>query len=500
MKKYIIIVLFFIAASSCNDYLQEDIRTFLSPEILMQSKVGIESTVMGAYRHGQALYNTRSIYLIYEVNTDEALYPYVGGDRYEMCSYTFTSSNSELGVSYSVYVRGINHANMILDNLPEVGTLKISGEERFLEIKRGEALFLRARHYFYHMNTYGQVPLITSFNDAELFPENSTIPEIYAQIISDLKEAEILLPGWKDGLHEPGRATRGAAKSLLGRAYLTKATSEAKAADDFQKAASKFKEVIDNEGYGLWDNYKDAFIPENENGKEDIHSYQSQPETNPAKIYIESVTSPNPVGLPRGSAQLPGSILLFDSFEPGDKRKEDGWWEDGSNGLMFTGDYTVRTTGEVGHTDRICHEKFYDPVNIPVNIFNSGANFPLIRYADVLLMYAEALNEVNNMPNDQAYWAINKVRARAGLDPLSGLSKEAFFDALVDERFHELWFEGIRWFDLKRWDMLKERMLMREHITGFPDPLNIEIPKHLVLPFPLSEIQVNVNLVQNAGY
>ncbi|WP_372936847.1 RagB/SusD family nutrient uptake outer membrane protein, partial [Mariniphaga sediminis] len=384
--------------------------------------------------------------------------------------------------------------------LPKEGTLKIPGEKRFLEIKRGEALFLRARHYFYHMNTYGAVPLINSFNDAERFPKNSTISEIYAQIIADLSEAETLLPGWKDSENEPGRATRGAAKSLLGRVYLTKATSEAAASDDYQKASSKLKEVIDNEGYDLWENYKDAFIPENENGKEDIHSYQCQPETNPSSIYIESVPNPNPAGSTDGYIQMLCSQLLFDSFEEGDKRKEDGWWEDGSNGLMFTGDYTVRTTGEEKHANYICHEKFYDPVNTPLNVNNSGANFPLIRYADVLLMYAEALNEVNNGPNDQVYWAINKVRARAGLDPLSGLSKESFFDALVDERFHELWFEGIRWFDLKRWGMLKERVLMREHITGFPDIIPIETPKHLVFPYPLSEIQVNENLIQNAGY
>lgn len=500
MKKYIIVVLFFISISGCNEYLKEDIRTFLTPEILMQSKDGIESAVMGAYRHGGGLYTTRNIYVAYEVNTDEALIPAPSGERHDMCAYTFNSYNMYVDVAYGEYARGINHANMVLDNLPKVGTLGIAGEKRFLEIKRGEALFLRARHYFYHMNTFGTVPLITSFNDAEQFPSNSTIPELYAQIIADLSEAETLLPGWKDSENEPGRATRGAAKSLLGRVYLYKASSKASASDDYQKAASKFKEIIDNEGYDLWDNYKDAFIPENENGKEDIHSYQTQTQTNGSSIYIENVPSPNPAGSGDGYQQIVCSRLLFDSFEAGDKRKEDGWWEDGSNGLMFTGDYTVRTTGEVGHAKYICTEKYIDPSNSPVYSTNSSTNFPLIRYADVLLMYAEALNEINNGPSDHAYWAINKVRARAGLDPLSGLSKDAFFDALVEERFHELWLEGIRWFDLIRWGILKERILMREHITGYPKPIPVETPKHLVFPFPLSELQVNPNLTQNPGY
>src|SRR5690606_6995259 len=150
----------------------------------------------------------------------------------------------------------------------------------------GEALFLRAWFYFKHMSTFGTVPLITSFSNADLFPSNSTIAEIYTQIIADLEEAETLLPNWESSIHEAGRASRGAAKSLLGIVYLAKATSEAKSKNGYENAAYKLKEVIDSEGYDLWENYADIFIPANKNKKEDVFSNQSKANTNfPSTIY-----------------------------------------------------------------------------------------------------------------------------------------------------------------------------------------------------------------------
>lgn len=496
MKKILSILTIITVLIGCDNYLEEDIKTFTSPEVLMDSKTGIESAVLATYDYGADFWRGLSCHLFYTVTTDEGLFPAPVGTRYELCSYTLNSANSDLMRGWNAFTGGINHANMVLDFFPEAGTLNIPDEARFLEIKKGEVLFLRAWYYFIHMNTFGNVPLVTTYKEAELFPPNSTVPEIYAQIIADLKEAETMLPGWQESANEPGRTTRGAAKSLLGRVYLTKATSGAAEASDFQNALAKFQEVIDNEGYDLWNSYKVAFLPENKNGKEDIFSIQCLTDFGSSSHYRESVSNPSPYGN-HGYQQIRTSRLLFDSFEPGDKRKEDGWWEDGSSGLIYTGDYVNRVTGQIHNTVAVVNEKFIDPDMAPVRSNNFSTNYPLIRYADVLLMYAEAQNEVNNGPNTEAYWAVNKVRTRAGLEPLSDLSKEEFFEALVAERFHELWFENIRWFDLKRWNRLRERVLMREHITGYPEVLPIEIPKHLVKPIPLSELEANPNLVQN---
>ncbi len=499
MKKIIcLLIVLSIPIIGCDDFLNEEVKTFTNSKTLMQSASGIEQAVNGIYAAGWDYYRYRYCVMIYGNPTDEMWMKTSSGTRWQISVFDWQPSNDDLKRPWVVYTSGISRANMVLDNLPPLGSLKIAGEKEFLDYKKGEALFLRAHNYFYQMMTYGPAPLLTSFNNAELFPANSTIPELYAQIIADLIEAETLLPNWKDNIHVPGRASRGAAKALLGRVYLTKATSEAKASDDFQKAASKLKDVIDNEGYDLWTNYYEVFIPANKNKKEDIFSFQC--ETNGANIsalYIEFTPQPPPTGATRGYAQLLMTNVLYNSFEPGDKRKEDGYY---GTPMIFTGDYIVRSTGQMYTTDRICHEKYLDPVNGPLTHNNQSTNFPLIRYADVLLMYAEAVNEVNNGPNLEAYNAINKVRTRAGLPSLGGLSKTQFFDAIKMERYHELFHEAIRWFDLKRWGILKERVEARGIDPPYLPPIDVQIPKHLVFPIPQSEISANPNLVQNPGY
>ncbi len=474
----------------CSDFLEEDPKTFTDPQNLMKSRNGVEQGVNGIYNAGHSFYTTRAVHLMYTITTDESWAPiYVTGDRWEMMAYTFGSTNPNISSAYNAYVTAINRANMVLDNLPPVGTLGIPDEAAFLNYKKGEALFLRAWYYFKHTSTFGEVPLITTFNEFELVPSKAPVSAVYEQIIKDLLEAETLLPNWQDAIAEPGRASRGAAKSLLGIVYLTRATSEAKQANDFQLAASKLKEVIDNEGYGLWDYYADAFIPANKNNKEDIFSQQVQANTSfPSVMYSEFVPNPAPSGASRGYALSAITSTLYDSFEEDDERLD----------IILNGDYVVRTTGAIANTPYHHHEKYLDPVNGPTSYNNHSTNMPLIRYADVLLSYAEAVNEANNGPNGEAYFGINEVRKRANASELSGLTKSEFFEAIVDERARELFAEGIRWFDLKRWGLL-ERVENRPSAPNI-DGVDVQLPKHSVFPFPLTEIDANPNLVQNEGY
>ena len=124
---------------------------------------------------------------------------------------------------------------------------------------------------------------------------------------------------------------------------------------------------------------------------------------------------------------------------------------------------------------------------------DTDTDWPVIRYADILLMYAEALNNVNNGPNAAAYDAVNQVRARAGVGPLpAGLGQAAFSDALLQERAWELCFEGHRWFDLRRFDQLVPVM------NAYGQP--IQAPKHLLFPIPQRELDVNNELSQNPDY
>ncbi len=481
------------ALPGCSDFLDETPKTFTDPQNLMTSRNGVEQAVNGIYNAGHGLYTSRNIHLMTTINTDEAWAPlYFSGERYELMAYAFDPTCPPILSAYQTYVTAINRANMVLDNMPEVGRLGISDEKRFLDYKKGEALFLRAWYYFKHMSTFGPVPLITSFNEFDLYPSNSTIPEIYDQVIADLTAAEVLLPNWQDGIAEAGRASRGAAKSLLGMVYLTRATSEARGTNDFQLAASKLKEVIDQEGYDLWDNYADAFIPAHKNQKEDIFSQQAQANTSfPSVMYSEFVPHPAPTGASRAYALAAITNTLYNSYQAEDKRL----------GIYISGDYIIRSTGvkQTAVYPYHFHEKYVDPVNGPLSYNNHSTNMPLIRYADVLLCYSEAVNEANNGPNEEAYYGINKVRTRAGIAPLSGLGKQQFFEEIVMERARELFCEGIRWFDLKRWGLLKKAENRGE--TGVNiDNVRVELPKHSVFPFPQVEMDANPNLKQNVGY
>lgn len=491
IKKICLLLLILIGLGCSKDFLNESPKTFTNPQNLMKSKNGVEQAVNGIYNATADLYRTRNVHLMYTITTDEVWGPTLAtGDRWDMMTYNFNSANGNILFAYQSYVTGISRANMVLDNLPPTGALGIPGEKAFLDYKKGEALFLRAWLYFKHMSTFGTVPLITTFNKAELFPANSPIEAIYAQIIADLLEAEKLLPNWKSSIAEPGRASRGAAKSLLGIVYLTRATSEAKAGEDFQNAASKLKEVIDKEGYDLWDNYTDVFIPANKNKKEDIFSNQSNANTSfPSTTYTEFVLTPAPTGASRGYGYFSVTDLIYNTFESMDKRRS----------IIQADTYIVRSTGQIVTTPYHYTEKYLDPVNGPLSYNNFSTNMPLIRYADVLLSYSEAVNGMNNGPNNDAYSGINKVRGRAGLDPLSNLNKEQFFEAIVLERAHEFFGEAIRWFDLKRWGLLERAELRKSEGPNIKD-INVQLPKNNVFPFPLSEIDANPNLKQNPGY
>lgn len=499
--KYLAFLLAIISFSGCEDYLVEDVKTFTSPESLMATKEGVEQSVNGIYRAGSIRWwgGPREIFRTNGYPTDELATNNPTGESWQIQVYDWNPTNAQFEHPWNAFATGISRANMVLDNFPEYGSLGMPEEKEFLDIKKGEALFLRGMHYFFFVNYFGEVPLLTTFNDAELYPSNSTVPAIYDQIIADLSEAETLLPNWQDPNHESGRATRGAARAMLGKAYLYKSTSDAQASDDNEKAVLKFQEVIEEEGYGLWDVYKEVFIPENKNDKEDIYSFQLEANGEPSGgLYLESLPRPSPSGT-RGRPNGTVSDFLYNLFEEGDNRKNDGWG--GNEGLIFTGEYVNRATGDTLETDeRKYHEKYYDPVNSILSDNNLSTNFPIIRYADVLLLYAEAINEVNQGPTNEAYSAINSVRERAGLSSLpNNLTYEDFFDAIYYERLYELWAEGHRWLDLKRWRLQQRAVDERGYNNTYYPSVNIQ-PQHYVFPIPQVEIEANPNLRQNPGY
>jgi len=482
MKKLILTILIFSIGflSGCNDFLEEEPKSFAAAENLFNSKNGIEQVLMGVYEAGREAYRGRYYIMMYGITSDDIHYHNSNTSRIEMENYVFTAENGNLARSWETNVYGINRANMVLDYLPE--TFR---DQAFIDRIEAEAKFLRAWYYFGQVRSYGPVPLITEYRKAEQFPTNSTIPEIYAQIIQDLKDAEDKLPGWTEmPSNQLGRATNGAVKSLLAWVYLTKATSDAAEANDYSNAAAKAKEVIDEEGYGLWENYNDAFLPSSENGKEDVFAFQFEAGTR-FNNSIQADFGPNPDIF--GQAAYQNFSLkdeLYNLFAPEDERLE----------LVLKGEYSLEGDPNIYVTpdNQAFPQKFRDPENKNRN--DHGTNLPFIRYSNVLLIYAEAANEANPTPPADAIAAFNLVRERANVDPIVSPTKEQFRQAIRDERYMEFHGEGIRWFDLVRWGILEER------VEATNPNADVQMPKHQFFPIPQSEIDANTNLVQNAGY
>ena len=418
-----------------------------------------------------------------------------GAETAELDNFSMTSFNPIIQIMWAQCYFGILRANLVVEKTPLVAIINPAIRSRSI----GEAKFLRALYYFHLVRLYGDVPLFTNAITAE---ESSTIARsskaaVYAQIITDLKSAETLLPNTTTGT-DKGRATAGAAKGLLASVYLT--------LGDKVNAASKAKEVIDNAalyGYALWTDYADNFKLATENGKESLFEVQYRSGGGTFSIYgagtgINTFYGPRFQGIvPEGGYGFTVPTRNFvDQYEKTganyntiiDKRRNRTIWIPGDTYNTY-----VQPTSLVGSPFGFNTKKYFISVDDPLGDagqWRSALNVPIMRYAEVLLIYAEAAGSGVGKP------AADLVRARAGLAPMAiGLSDAAWLDAMYKERRLELGFEMHRWYDLLR----------------HPDPnyfitvmtaagkTNIAA-KHRFMPIPQGERDKNANLTQNTGY
>jgi hypothetical protein len=383
----------------------------------------------------------------------------------------------------------IARANTVLSKLEAADASIIPGKDQY----EGEAKFLRALAYFNLIRIFGDVPMITtpiSVQDALETPRTN-VDIIYNEvIIKDLLEVEAKLPETYSEA-DVGGATKGAAKALLGKVYLTR--------QDFDLAESKLMEVT-TMGYALLDNFEDLFDFDNEHHSEYIFDIEyidgniglGSPFTlyfNPADQDVGSDLVDalrqvfNYQGRRGGNGTGSPSAELIDLFDPNDLRKDrtastgiydlEGNWVEPNPGLLVTS-FTLK----------------YAQPGYNFDFTDGKANWRVIRYADVLLMLAEALNENGKTTESLTY--LNQVRTRAGLSGYSDLAQSEARDKIYLERRFELYMEGQRWFDLVRTGRalsVMEPYGMKPHMTVFP--------------IPQSQIEV-VNdpniLPQNPGY
>ncbi len=433
----------------------------------------IRAVLTGTYGSLRDIYNSYWVYT--ELPSDNAqVFTENEGGYGEFDWLTYRATGGVSGPWNQAY-RTIASANIILDH---IGGISMPDALRQQYI--GEAKFIRALMYFNLVKFYGAVPLVLKEikTEAEAYSyKRSAAGDVYQQIEIDLKEAQGLLPVKFTG-GNTGRITSGAAMALLGKAYLQQSR--------WTDAEDILKQVIPL--YVFEPALSKLFGPGNDKNSEVIFSVQylsgGQGLGNSfAHSFAPSKSGTSIVSLGAGSNNT-GTQDLYDAFEAGDLRKASymGVFKDGTNPKIY---YWAK--------------KFV--YNVPV--LNDGDNdWPVLRYSDVLLMYAEALNQ--NDKTEEALSYINKTRVRAGLSPLTGLSKEATQLAVEKERRLELCFEGHRWHDLIRWG--KEVSTMQAFKTKYQSIdtrlSNMSItPDRKLYPVPYREINLNPLLLpQNPGY
>lgn len=464
MKKVVsmIVVLVSSLAISCsNDFINILPTSSVSVDILYKTDKDFKDALTATYSVFQDLY--QNFYVFGDIRGDDSwMQIYKNNSPSYSDLFTITSSDGVIKSTWQDYYSAIYRANTILAKIEEAEIEAVPNKERYI----GEARFLRALAYFDLVRIFGAVPAVTtpvSIEGSYRVPREP-VENVYEMIIiPDFIAAESALPAKCSG-DEVGRATSGAAKSLLGRVYLTKG--------DFLNAESKLKEVT-TMGYQLLANYEDLFdYTKSEHHSEYIFDIEYQSGIGEGSTFttafFPNFSEMNEFFNITGAGQEYNNPTqeLISLFVPGDTRKE---VTVGVPGGFYDADSVFHALPT--STNQTYTKKYFD--SSPVRA-DSKANWKVIRYADVLLMYAEALNE-NGKPQ-QAIPFLNQVRTRAGLEGYPNtMSQTETRDAIVLERRLELSFEGVRWFDLvrtgKAYEVMKDKG-MAPYMTVFPIPLS----------------------------
>jgi len=459
MKKYIIIsvctVLLFSACTS--SFIDHAPISTATQDLYYKSDKDFQDALTGVYASVRTQY--RDMYLFGDVRADDS---WIQQAKNNNATYSdqFTSQSNDGGCStaWSNYYQAIFRANLLLEKIEDVD---IPRKARYI----AETRFLRAVCYFDLVRIFGDVPPVTSvLSVKECYSlARAPVSTIYNEIIlPDLLAAESGLPATYASA-DVGRPTLGAAKALLGRVYLT--------LGNFQQAESKLMEVT-TMGYDLEPDYESIFYNANKRHKGYIWDIEYESGVGCGSNKVNNFM-PNDANMAAyfnvrgtGNEWNNPTQQLIDLYEPGDIRK-----------LISVGErsgFTDRNGNWVpiqGGTCQTYTKKYL--VNGSPAAGDDAANWKYIRFADVLLMLAEAMNE--NGKTAQAIPHLNRVRARAKVSEYPLTMNQAETRAAIEkERRLELCFEGHRWFDLLRTGKAYETMKsfgMEPHMTVFPIPL-----------------------------
>ena len=449
----------------------------------------------------------RSTPLLLDLKGDDTRSNSPWGSMYNVGRFNSNVSDAAIyGWAYETYYQGIYRANQVLENVPDITFTDAALKNRIL----GEARFLRGLYLFHAVNMFKNVPLPTQI--AAFYPQK-TEAEGWAQVIADFKAAAELLPVSHTDINDKGRATKGAALGYLGKAYLfTK---------DFPNAKITFKQVIDLGVYSLVSNYRDNFTDTNENNSDSLFEVQfsrsaggvdlgwgGAPASGWGKTSARAITyGPRAFGW----TDVQPTWALFNEFQEEktvantvDPRLDATMFYNKPGGMQLYGkDFATFYAGNAGDLNDLFCRKYQNSDGAYANEFDwrSGINERLLRYADILLMYAECLNETGDTPG--AYTYIQKVRDRVGLPNLAtakpGLTQAQMREQIGHERFLEFPLEGHRFDDIRRWGWLQDPAKLA-WLKSRDVEFNSYTAGREFFPIPQLEMDNNPGTIQNSGY
>lgn len=492
---------------------------FQNEEQALQATIGMYSSL-----HAQSLWMQFGI--IPESLADDVVCGDGNADNIALDRFNVTTTNPFMNHRWTGCYNGIARANIAIEGITSVPEANISASARKQMVAEGK--FLRALYYLILVSNYGDVPLYTkpiNVNiEEELFPKRTPQNEVWTQVIKDFTDAKADLPVKWDAKYL-GRATQGAAGAYLGKALLYYAcylkNFESKAAEAktyYEKAATELKSVIDSKTYDLDPSYIKGFSDDGDNNIESIFEIQYSIRVGAGTWGENGQGSTRPwlIGTPANGGWknvIPNryALHMMQTYEPTDTIRILGniW---GAPGSMYNATTKYYQKLGLANDEAVPVTSWgfrkYQLIPATGNIFGSwvgnNMNFKLMRFADVLLMYAEALNEVSG-PSVNAYDAVNRVRARVKLPGLpAGLTKDEFFKRIVSERQIEFFGEDMRWSDIRRWKIGKEVFDALNAYNATPNgdgtKANFNPDIHYYLPVPQTEKDLNKNLTQNPGY
>jgi len=450
---------------SCTDELDQNPITSKELSLFLKTEAEVEEYANAVYANLQfdGLYGLYMPVLgeIQSDNTYDEVPLNDGGIYGELDLFTVVPANGVIAANWQHSYQGIQKANVVLSRIDGV-TFK---NESSKKARTGEMKFIRALLYFNLVRLYGDVPLVTSETtdvNAYFGQGRTAASKVYEQIILDLTSAIEVLPAESS---QPGRVIQTAAQSLLGKVYLT--------LHDYTNAKIQLANVVKSGKHELLPKTADVFSLANENNKEIIFSVQFTSGIN---------------GNTEGSS-------MYQQFSPSATVS-------GAKGhnLPTKSVYNLYSASDARKTEYVALASTGSPYNNKLKkpttvITDGGSNIVVLRYADVLLMLAEAENELGSLSSAADY--LNQVRTRAALKATTASSKDELTTALALERQLELVGEGHRWFDL-----LRTKTAVNVMNKWFKDNGTLTVIKdqNLLMPIPVGQINTDPSIKQNPGY